>query len=861
MIDRKPHLRQNAERRADCGLSTQYRRAQRSSGPSGIAELLSFRVDPAALRTDRQSGGISGVERKSADQRPGAGLLVQPATMSRGILECLGQSDRDSDFRRPQAPRLLTRFAGDSLPSLRAFKSARKQPVLAAIRFDGNDMGDAQFRRLFHRPFEAVEPDKRKVERQLRKLRRGGEFLDHVEADQILAGRFDRSQPGALVIRNLEFLAHLDAQDPCQVVGTLTRDFGLTFADLIDEKAAACHVVAEEGNLYIRMRDRTLLAVLTAFTLTVCLLLLSTWACVRILSGVRAYVGGEGLYSKAQKNAVYFLELYVHTRNEDWFSKFSQSLRVPEGDRDARIELERPRLDLNAVRRGFIAGGNSPEDVDDLIFVFRRLRNTPYMSAAVAIWTQGDREIALLRKLGDQIHAQQHVTTANPDELTSSATVDIEALNRRLTILEDQFSATLGAGARSTAEALLGAIVVLSFALWAIGVLTFRRLLSAFAREHERLRATIDNAPLGIVLVDAPSGHVRMGNAQAWQVLGQQPEPGAGSGFAKDWLARNLEGSRLNWPDHPVAKALAGEIVRAQNLQWIRPDGQAVALRVSAAPIWRRGSVVGAVTTFFDISEERKIEEAMIRQSQELARSNADLEQFAYITSHDLQEPLRNIAIYSQLLARDYGGRLNQRADEIIDVITSSVERMNALIRDLLAYARVGNMDAAPMNPIDLSRVVEWACGNLRAKIVESNAIVEAEPLPTVRSDQVQMVQVFQNLIDNAIKYGGAGPPTVRISAERMDGNWKITVRDNGIGIDPRHHKQIFAVFKRLHGRDIPGTGIGLALAKRVVERHGGRIWVESEVGQGAAFHFTLPGSDPSGADGAKDAEVAGYAH
>jgi len=164
------------------------------------------------------------------------------------------------------------------------------------------------------------------------------------------------------------------------------------------------------------------------------------------------------------------------------------------------------------------------------------------------------------------------------------------------------------------------------------------------------------------------------------------------------------------------------------------------------------------------------------------------------------------------------------------------------------------------MDPVDLSRVVEWACGNLRAKIGESDAIVEAEPLPTVRSDQVQMVQVFQKLIDNAIKYGGTGQPTVRISAERMDGDWKITVRDNGIGIDPRHHTQIFAVFKRLHGRDIPGTGIGLALAKRVVERHGGRIWVESDVGHGAAFNFTLPVADPSEPDGAKDEEVAGYA-
>jgi hypothetical protein len=171
------------------------------------------------------------------------------------------------------------------------------------------------------------------------------------------------------------------------------------------------------------MRDRTLGAVLTAFTVTVCLLLLSTWACVRILSGVRAYVGGEGLYSKAQKNAAYFLELYVQTRSEQWFTRFEDALRVPEGDRDARLALDRLQPDLNAARRGFIAGGNSPDDVDDLIFVFRRLRRTPYVSAAVSIWTEGDAEIARLRRLGERIHAEQ------PEAVDAS--LEVEAINRR----------------------------------------------------------------------------------------------------------------------------------------------------------------------------------------------------------------------------------------------------------------------------------------------------------------------------------------------------------------------------------------------------------------------------------------------
>lgn len=593
------------------------------------------------------------------------------------------------------------------------------------------------------------------------------------------------------------------------------------------------------------MRDRTLLAVLTAFTLTVCLLLLSTWACVKILSGVRAYVGGEGLYSKAQKNAIYFLESYVYTGNEMWFSRFEQALRVPEGDRDARLALERAHPDLEAARRGFIQGGNSPEEVNDLIFVFRRMRRTPYVDAAVTIWTEADAEIARLQALGEQIHMDRpkavQTKTGSPAEFALAAMARVEALNQRLTRLEDNFSATLGAGARSTATMLLIAIVTLAVVLWAIGALTFRRLLAAFARERDRLRATIDNAPLGIVLADAGEGRLRMANSRLWELLGITNPPATAAALAKT----------LRWPEgaDPFKQALAGEVTKPWNFERTHADGRVVWLRVSTAPIRQRGNIAGAVAIFDDISEERKVEEAMLRQSQDLARSNADLEQFAYTTSHDLQEPLRNIALYSELLARRYRGRLNEDADGVIAVILVAVERMNTLIGDLLAYSRVGNMDAAPMQAVDLNQTLEWACGNLRAKILESDAAIEGRELPAVRGDPVQLAQLFQNLIDNAIKYCGEARPEIRITAERLDGTWTITVRDNGIGIDPEYHDQVFDVFKRLHGRDVPGTGIGLALARRVVERHGGRIRVESEAGHGAAFSFTLPAAEPDAAN------------
>lgn len=591
------------------------------------------------------------------------------------------------------------------------------------------------------------------------------------------------------------------------------------------------------------MRDRTLLAVLTAFTVTVFLLLLSSWLSMRILSGVRAYVAGEGLYSKAQKNAIFFLALYVQTGDESWYRSFEHALQVPEGDRDARLELERPRPDWAAVRRGFIAGGNSPEDIADLVFVFRNLGSTPYMSAAVAIWTQGDADIGQLRTLGARIRQQRaSIMRGAADAFASSSLVELETLNGRLTRLEDRFSATLGVGARATERILLLAIVSLSAMLWVTGCLMFWRLISALAREHETLRAVLENTPIGIVLVEAPNGRIRLGNSYAFQVLGEPVDTYINSERATGWQARDSTGLLLEWSDYPVAKALRGDVIRSQDLQWLRPGGASIWLRVSAAPIRRRGRIAGAVTAFYDVTEERKVEEALVRQSQELARSNADLEQFAYTTSHDLQEPLRNISVYSQLLAKRYRTQLSSDADMIIDAITSSVERMNALIRDLLAYSRVDNLNAAPMNAVDLNNVVDWAYSNLKVKIEENQAVIDAQQLPTVRGDKIQLVQVFQNLLENGIKYRSAAPPRISISAGKAGGGWIITVRDNGLGIDARYHERIFGLFKRLHGREVPGTGIGLALAKRVIERHGGRIWVESSVGQGSAFRFTLPG-------------------
>jgi light-regulated signal transduction histidine kinase (bacteriophytochrome) len=225
----------------------------------------------------------------------------------------------------------------------------------------------------------------------------------------------------------------------------------------------------------------------------------------------------------------------------------------------------------------------------------------------------------------------------------------------------------------------------------------------------------------------------------------------------------------------------------------------------------------------------------------ELARSNAELEQYAYVASHDLREPLRMLSSFVQLLAERYRGKLDADANGLIDSALDEATRMQTLIRDLLTYSRVGRA-GKPLEPVSSEEVLDRVVHDLRQAIEESGGRVTHDPLPTVRADETQLGELFQNLVGNALKFRRAEPPEAHISAALQESEWLFSVRDNGIGLDMQHRDRIFMMFQRLHTRqEYPGTGIGLALCKKIVERHGGRIWVESKPGQGSTFHFTLP--------------------
>ena len=239
--------------------------------------------------------------------------------------------------------------------------------------------------------------------------------------------------------------------------------------------------------------------------------------------------------------------------------------------------------------------------------------------------------------------------------------------------------------------------------------------------------------------------------------------------------------------------------------------------------------------------ERERAQAELAKKVGELARSNDELEQFAYVSSHDLQERLRMVAAYTQLLSDRYRGRLDENADKYIGYAVEGALRMQALINDLLVFSR-GGRNGGELKPTDCNAAVEEAVRNLTAAIHESGVIVTRGRLPFVNGNHVHLVQLFQNLIGNAIKFRKGTPPTVSISAELEGGRWQITVEDNGIGISPEHREQIFVIFQRLHTRDqYSGNGVGLAICKKIVEQHGGKIWVESGGEGGSIFRLTLP--------------------
>ena len=379
----------------------------------------------------------------------------------------------------------------------------------------------------------------------------------------------------------------------------------------------------------------------------------------------------------------------------------------------------------------------------------------------------------------------------------------------------------------------------------AIRDITVRKTAEKYVAQMEgRYRGLLEAAPDAMVVVDQ-AGEIVLLNVQAEkqfgysrdELLGQKVTNIIPEGFAERLIADDLRSAE---------DALAQQIGTGIELSARRKDGSEFPIELMLSPLESaEGTVVTAAIR--DITVRKEAEANLLQKVDELNRSNEELGQFAYIASHDLQEPLRMVASYTQLLSKRYKGQLDADADEFIAFAVDGASRMQRLIEDLLAFSRVGTK-GTELLPTSSEKAVERAMINLRGAVEASGAAVTHDPLPIVLADEVQLVQLFQNLVGNAIKYQNPGVPTIHISATRHGQKmWKFAVKDNGLGIDPQYFDRIFGMFQRLHKRDeFAGTGIGLAICKKIVERHGGTISVESEPGQGSTFSFALEEVSPS---------------
>lgn len=383
------------------------------------------------------------------------------------------------------------------------------------------------------------------------------------------------------------------------------------------------------------------------------------------------------------------------------------------------------------------------------------------------------------------------------------------------------------------------------------GLLPGAELPAAGAGEAE---AIVESAPVAMLVVDA-SGRISRVNAEAEHLFGYPREELLGSPVdrlvpdaSRDGHAALLDGYFAD--PHPRFMGTERE------LQARRRDGSEVSVEIGLLPL-PAPQGLRVLATIADVSRRVQLAEKLRARSRELEQqaaelahsrqaleqSNLDLQQFAYLASHDLQTPLRSVSGFAQLLEQHYAGRLDDRADDWIRRVVAGVERMQTLINDLLAYSRVESR-ARPFARISMQDVYDDALAQLASSILDAEAEVTRDALPEVTGDRTQLVQLLQNLIGNAIKYQGDAPPRIHVGAERSEhgDGWTFSVRDNGIGIDPRHREKVFEIFRRLHTvSEYPGTGIGLAVCRRVVLRHGGGIWCDDAPGGGSIFRFTIP--------------------
>ena len=492
---------------------------------------------------------------------------------------------------------------------------------------------------------------------------------------------------------------------------------------------------------------------------------------IHTLSSVRAYVGGEGLWSKAQKDALYQLLKYARTHDEADYVKFEGFMKVNMGDHKARMELSKPDPDFNIAREGFVEGRNDKEDVDGMIHLFRRFHSNEYIHRAIVAWTRADEVIMGFNAIAEQMHKAINAKPYSQDSVNTLLEA-VDPLNERLTPQEDEFSFSLGEGSRWLEGLVLRLLFIVAFTVECTGLL----LAITVSRGIQK--------GLNEILLSA-------------QAVGSGDFSRKARSYSSDEigiLANNFNSM-------------------AAKLERLEKENREV---------------------------NNSLEKKVRQRTSEMESKNKELEQFAYVASHDLQEPLRTISGFVELLQKEYREKLAGNGDIYLNYLSQASDRMKVLIKDLLDYSRIGREKAAM--PVDCDDLLEEVVADLGKSIRESEAQIHFADLPVLYAYPTELKLLFQNLIANAIKFRDAHrKPEITVSAQVENNGWKFMVNDNGIGIEKQNLDRIFIIFQRLHNRSqYEGSGIGLAHCKKIVELHGGNIWAESEPGAGSRFFFTI---------------------
>ncbi len=505
---------------------------------------------------------------------------------------------------------------------------------------------------------------------------------------------------------------------------------------------------------------------------------------VNTLSSVRAFVGGEGLWSKAQKDAIYALRTYARVENDDYYKEYLEYLKVPLGDRKARVEMSKKNPDYEIIRQGFLEGRNHPEDIDGMIKLFRRFHSISYINKAIHIWGAADSLMASLQIEAEKLHHNIQKKNATFEEMEENLD-KINELNKQLTVLEDEFSATLGEGSRWLENLVLKILFIIAI--------------------------TVEFT--GLFLTVIVSRDISKGIKETMRVV---KKVSAGDFTERAQIFSKDEIGQLTESFNNMSDDLEKNINERKKI-----ERKLIEIQIE---LEKR-------------VEERTSELKKINEKLEL--TNSELESFAYITSHDLKAPLRAIGSLADWLQSDYADKLDAPGKEQLQLMKQRVVKMNELIDGILQYSRIGRLKGEK-EKIDTSLLVAEITDLIQVPPhIKINIVAK---LPVVQYYKASMMQVFENLLTNAVKYCDKPQGLIQIDCMEIPGFWKFSISDNGIGIEEKYHEKIFEMFQRLKANnEMEGTGIGLAIVKKIVEAAGGQITLHSSPGMGSTFVFTLP--------------------